>query len=93
MSRAERDAIDARRKAETALTKPLSFRSVSAAVDAARDGDRIVIQLGHHNMGGSVLKLDKRVLIRCATSLRLRRLVADKLLSDGTGVQRRRPTG
>ena len=53
-----------RRKSETALTKPLSFRSMSDAMAAARDGDRIVVQLGHHNMGGSALNVDKRVLIR-----------------------------
>ena len=64
VARAELEAANAKRKAETALTKPLSFRSMSAAMDAARDGDRIVVQLGHHNMGGSVLKVDKRVLIR-----------------------------
>ena len=33
-------------------------------MDAARDGDRIVVQLGHHNMGGSVMNVSKRVLIR-----------------------------
>lgn len=64
MARAEQEAATAKRKAEAALTKPLSFRSMSDAMDAARDGDRIVVQLGHHNMGGSVLKVDKRVLIR-----------------------------
>ena len=64
MARAEQDAASARHKAETALTKPLSFRSLSDAMAAAHDGDRIVVQLGHHNMGGSALKVDKRVLIR-----------------------------
>ena len=64
VARAEQEAATAKRKAEAALTKPLSFRSMSDAMDAARDGDRIVVQLGHHNMGGSVLKVDKRVLIR-----------------------------
>ena len=61
---AKQDDESARRKAETALTKPLSFRSMSDAMAAARDGDRIVVQLGQHNMGGSALKVDKRVLIR-----------------------------
>lgn len=66
VARAEQEAASAKRKAEMALTKPLSFRSMTDAMAAARDGDRIVVQLGHHNMGGSVLRVDKRVLIRRA---------------------------
>ena len=75
---AKQDEESARHKAEMALTKPLSFRSMSDAMAAARDGDRIVVQMGQHNMGGSALKVDKRVLIRCVThanALRHSRLV------------------
>ena len=64
---AKHDDESARRNAEIALTKPLSFRSMTDAMAAARDGDRIVVQLGQHNMGGSALKVDKRVLIRYVT--------------------------
>jgi hypothetical protein len=44
--------------------QPLSFRSLQEAVAAAHDGDRIVVQLGHHNCAGSTVEVDKRVLIR-----------------------------
>jgi parallel beta-helix repeat protein len=46
------------------VTKPLSFRSIQDAMTAARDGDRIVIQLGQHNVGGAAVDVNKRVLIR-----------------------------
>ena len=46
--------------------KPLSFRSLQDALAAARDGDRIVMQLGHHNVGGTAADVRVRVLIRCA---------------------------
>ena len=64
MAKAEQEAARAKGKAETAITKPLSFRSMTDAMAAARDGDRIVVQRGHHNVGGSILLVDKRVLIR-----------------------------
>ncbi len=31
---------------------------------AAHDGDRIIVQLGHHNVAGTTIEVNKRVLIR-----------------------------
>jgi hypothetical protein len=34
--------------------KPLSFRSLRAAMDAAHDGDRIIMLRGIHNFAGTL---------------------------------------
>ena len=32
---------------------------------AARDGDVILVERGHHNVAGTTIEVNKRVLIRC----------------------------
>ena len=79
VARAENEAALAKHKAAAAAVKPLSFRSLQDALAAARDGDRIVMQLGHHNVGGTAADVRVRVLIRCACAMlhpRVRRLTA-----------------
>lgn len=64
VARANRDAAAARRANALAASQPLSFCSIQDAMAAARDGDRIVVQLGQHNVGGAAVDVTKRVLIR-----------------------------
>jgi hypothetical protein len=64
VARANAHAAAARRSGALAAPKPLSFRSIADAVAASRDGDRIVLQLGQHNVGGEAVDVRTRVLIR-----------------------------
>lgn len=41
-----------------------SYRSIHEAMDAAEDGDRILLKAGIHNTGGTMVTVKKRVLIR-----------------------------
>ena len=49
--------------AERGRRERLSFRSVAEALEAARDGDRVLLLRGTHNTGGRSARVDKRVLI------------------------------
>ena len=69
VARADAAARRVQLRSAVASSKPLSFRCMQDALVAARDGDRIVMQLGHHNMAGSSAIVDKRVLIRGEGSL------------------------
>ncbi|EIE22744.1 hypothetical protein COCSUDRAFT_16318 [Coccomyxa subellipsoidea C-169] len=51
------------------MRKGLSFRSLHAAVAAARDGDQILLKKGIHNGLGETVHVSKRVLIRGEGSL------------------------
>lgn len=46
-----------------------SYRCISEAIDAAEDGDRILLKAGIHNTGGQMVLMEKRVLIRGEGSL------------------------
>ena len=41
-----------------------SFRTVKEAVEAARDGDRVVMLRGLHNFSGEAVDIKKRILIK-----------------------------
>jgi len=64
VARATHAAELVRRATAQGGVRPLSFRSLRDALAAARDGDRIILQEGHHNVGGLVGSVDVRVLIR-----------------------------
>ena len=65
-----RAAMVARRKMDKmAAGAPLSFRSIKAAVEEARDGDRIILLRGIHNTGGATIFVTKRILIRSEGTL------------------------
>ena len=53
------------RRRAAAVGKPLSYRCVQDAMAAARDGDVILVERGHHNVAGTTIEVNKRVLIRC----------------------------
>ena len=62
VAHAEAHARLAARRA-AAASRPASFRCLQDALAAAADGDRIVLQAGHHNLAGTSARVDKRVLI------------------------------
>jgi hypothetical protein len=67
VARAEAAAAAVRRRA-AAGGKRLSYRCVQDAMAAAHDGDRIIVERGHHNVAGTTIEVNKRVLIRCGSS-------------------------
>lgn len=48
----------------TAIEERFSFRSLKEAMEAAKDGDRILLLRGIHNGSGRTVNVNKRVLIR-----------------------------
>ena len=62
VARAEAEARLAARRAAGAGA-PRSYRCLQDALAAARDGDRILMLAGHHNLAGTSARVDKRVLI------------------------------
>lgn len=48
----------------TEIEERFSFRSLKEAMEAAKDGDRILLLRGIHNGSGRTVKVNKRVLIR-----------------------------
>mmetsp|Transcript_19063 Transcript_19063/g.36419 ORF Transcript_19063/g.36419 Transcript_19063/m.36419 type:complete len:640 (+) Transcript_19063:53-1972(+) len=57
-------------KAITVGGKPRSFRSLKLAVEAAKDGDRILMLRGIHNFSGESVDIKKRIYIRGEGELR-----------------------